>query len=543
MGSPNEEPLRFKCCYLDEKRMVFCPQPVVYETLRDQIRELFQIEPFIYFDLDENRTKSISSQRELDEVLDSEQRDNLDRSKRFSVKLEIRDEHAMRDGAARAAPIPIMNGSMRQSRRQMPVSPPSQGRPSSPPPGQEFRKGGHRRTNSGSFVGGGIFMPERAGPKGAGNFSTVNGSIRSISSRSSNQSSQSTGSMKWTRSKTDEDRESGYGEASNYQRARSGTFPRQHSADLMEESHASTFPRRIQTENAAGVPIRPRSEDFETPMERRKGMEARAPTRWTRGKLLGSGAFGQVYLALDNSTGEEFAVKQVEIQGELGAENIKEVQSLEQEITLLKNLRHERIVTYYGTERTSTYLAIFMEYIPGRSIHTRLREYGAFREEVVRKYTRQVLEGIHYLHSHGIIHRDIKGANVLADANGNVKLADFGASKRLQSIKTMMGFKSIHGTPYWMSPEAITTGVNVGRETDIWSTGALVVEMLTTKPPFADCEPMAALFKIGQADTDFSKIIPQNASPSCRAFLVLCFKRDPKDRPTAKILLNNAFVR
>ena len=97
-----------------------------------------------------------------------------------------------------------------------------------------------------------------------------------------------------------------------------------------------------------------------------------------------------MYLALDMDTGAEMAVKQVSLHPEAGTDNIKEVQSLEAEIALLKNLRHERIVLYYGTERTSDFLTIFMEYVPGRSIHNRLCDYGAFSEDVVRRYTRQV---------------------------------------------------------------------------------------------------------------------------------------------------------
>lgn len=193
--------------------------------------------------------------------------------------------------------------------------------------------------------------------------------------------------------------------------------------------------------------------------------------QWRKGKFLGSGAFGQVFLAYDAETGVEFAVKQVLYQSESGAETSKEVESLEREIKLLKSLRHERIVQYLDTRRTPEFLAIFMEYVPGRSLHARLKEYGAFHDDLVRKYTRQVLEGLVYLHSQKVIHRDIKGANVLADALGSVKLADFGASKKLQSIKSLMSSnqKSVHGTPYWMSPEAIN-GSNGGHtyKSDIW---------------------------------------------------------------------------
>lgn len=182
---------------------------------------------------------------------------------------------------------------------------------------------------------------------------------------------------------------------------------------------------------------------------------------------------------------------------------------------------------------------------------------------MVRKYTLQVLEGLEYLHENRIVHRDIKGANVLADSAGNVKLADFGASKRLQTIKTMTGFKSVQGTPYWMSPEVIN-GDGYGRKSDIWSVGALVVEMFTTQPPFAEYEPMAALFKIGQASTDIGQCIPDGISPHARHFLTRCFLRlvarrshclkshpltfltssnsDPAQRPGAADLLGHPFV-
>eukprot|EP00038_Savillea_parva_P027414 m.59481 g.59481 ORF g.59481 m.59481 type:complete len:719 (+) comp7892_c0_seq1:444-2600(+) len=307
--------------------------------------------------------------------------------------------------------------------------------------------------------------------------------------------------------------------------------------------HSSGGAARPRAATASGVPS---SSSGATATAAANSIDSVARGEWQKGKFLGSGAFGQVFLAHDAKTGRDFAIKQVFYSSENGSSS-REVESLEREIKLLKSLRHPRIVQYYNTHRTPQFLAIFMEYVPGRSVHARLKEYGAFQDELVRKYTRQVLEGLAYLHSEKVIHRDIKGANVLADAQGSVKLADFGASKKLQSIKSMMSsnHKSVHGTPYWMSPEAITgTHGGYGFSSDIWSTGALVVEMLTTNPPFWTFEPVTALFKIGQAKkpADLKEMIPPNIHPQAEAFLWRCFQLRPQDRPTASRLLADPYV-
>ncbi|KAF3857047.1 hypothetical protein F7725_008906 [Dissostichus mawsoni] len=190
------------------------------------------------------------------------------------------------------------------------------------------------------------------------------------------------------------------------------------------------------------------------------------------------------------------------------------------EIQLLKNLCHERIVQYYGClrdtmERT---LSIFMEYMPGGSIKDQLKSYGALTENVTRRYTRQILEGVSYLHSNMIVPETSKNysvfsrhrANILRDSVGNVKLGDFGASRRLQTIcLSGTGIMSVTGTPYWMSPEVIS-GEGYGRKADIWSVGCTVVEMLTQRPPWAEFEAMAAIFKIATQPTN--PILP----PTCR---------------------------
>lgn len=101
-------------------------------------------------------------------------------------------------------------------------------------------------------------------------------------------------------------------------------------------------------------------------------------------------------------------------------------------------------------ERTTTHLHIFLEFVPGGSIASLLARFGPFQEGVIRMYTRQILLGLDYLHQNRHMHRDIKGANILVDNNGVVKLADFGASKKIESLVTISdGYKSIKGTPYW----------------------------------------------------------------------------------------------
>uniref|UniRef100_A0A8C8ILX8 Protein kinase domain-containing protein n=2 Tax=Oncorhynchus tshawytscha TaxID=74940 RepID=A0A8C8ILX8_ONCTS len=265
-----------------------------------------------------------------------------------------------------------------------------------------------------------------------------------------------------------------------------------------------------------------------------------APVNWRQGKLLGRGAFGEVYLCYDADTGRELAAKQVPFDPDC-QETSKEVNALECEVQLLKNLHHERIVQYYGSSRDleKRKLTIFVEFMPGGSIKDQLKAYGALTEKVTRRYTRQILQGVFYLHSNMIVHRDIKGANILRDSTGNIKLGDFGASKRIQTIcMSGTGIKSVTGTPYWMSPEVIN-GEGYGRKADVWSVACTVVEMLTQKPPWAEYEAMAAIFKIATQPT--KPFLPEGVSEAARDFVRQVFIEE-KWRPTAENLLSHPFV-
>ncbi len=180
--------------------------------------------------------------------------------------------------------------------------------------------------------------------------------------------------------------------------------------------------------------------------------------KWIKGALIGAGAFGKVYLGMDAATGLLMAVKQVELPtGSAPNEERKKAMliALEHEIELLRDLQHENIVQYHCKRFVSLYqplfpltgytascidddhLNIFLEYVPGGSVTSLLRNYGAFEEPLVRNWVRQLLLGLNYLHERDIIHRDIKGANMLVDNKGGIKISDFGISKKVEDSECL----------------------------------------------------------------------------------------------------------
>jgi len=146
-------------------------------------------------------------------------------------------------------------------------------------------------------------------------------------------------------------------------------------------------------------------------------------------------------------------------------------------------------------------LNIFLEYVPGGSVVQLLTNYGPFEEPLVRNFVRQILAGLNYLHERDIIHRDIKGANVLVDNKGVIKISDFGISKKVEAnlLSTAAPHHphrpSLQGSVYWMAPEVVKQ-TSYTRKADIWSLGCLVVEMFTGSHPFPDFSQMQAIFKV-----------------------------------------------
>ncbi|KAL2613003.1 hypothetical protein R1flu_024695 [Riccia fluitans] len=264
--------------------------------------------------------------------------------------------------------------------------------------------------------------------------------------------------------------------------------------------------------------------------------------RWRKGEIIGAGAYGRVYMGMNLDSGELLAVKQVlitvnNVTKEKAQAHIRE---LEEEVRLLRNLSHPNIVRYLGTAREEEALNILLEFVPGGSIASLLGKFGSFTEPVIRMYTRQLLLGLEYLHSNNILHRDIKGANILVDNKGCIKLADFGASKKVVELATISEAKSMKGTPYWMAPEVIRqTGHNW--QADIWSVGCTVIEMATGKPPWSQqFQEVAALFHIGT--TKSHPPIPEHLSSDAKNFLLKCLQREPRLRPSAAELSQHPFV-
>lgn len=247
------------------------------------------------------------------------------------------------------------------------------------------------------------------------------------------------------------------------------------------------------------------------------------------GDCLGKGAFGSVYKALNWGTGGTVAIKQV------GLSHLPktELKNMMQEIDLLKNLHHPNIVKYHGFVTSTENLYIILEYCEGGSLNSMIKNFGKFPETLVALYLGQVLKGLLYLHEQGVIHRDIKGANILVMRDGLVKLADFGVA-----TKGNVGESTVVGTPYWMAPEVIQLS-GASTASDIWSLGCTAIELLEGTPPYSNFAPMSALFRIVNDD---HPPLPEGVSPVVRDFLIQCFQKDPNLRVSAERLLKHHWI-
>jgi len=263
--------------------------------------------------------------------------------------------------------------------------------------------------------------------------------------------------------------------------------------------------------------------------------------KYTKLKLLGRGAFGSVFLAKQNTTNKLFAVKRVDLNNAMSDNAAQEIAN---EISVMKKLNNQHIVRMYGSYVVKRGVEIYMEYVDGNSLDSQLKVFGPFPEIVIKYYTVQLLQALTYCHTLGVIHRDIKGKNILLMGTGMIKLADFGSAKlsdgMLKDEFTLND--SFKYTPQWVAPEVL--GVTKwDAKVDIWSLGCVVQEMASARPPWHEkglTNTFQIMYHISQ--TNEVPAIDDRLSYEGRDFVSRCFNRDPKKRPSARDLLTDQWV-
>ncbi|GMM33668.1 serine/threonine protein kinase [Saccharomycopsis crataegensis] len=259
---------------------------------------------------------------------------------------------------------------------------------------------------------------------------------------------------------------------------------------------------------------------------------------------IGKGAFASVFKATNKMTKKNIAIKQIDLNTE------DDTMELMSEINLLKSLKHVNIVKYHGFIQRHNTLNIFLEYCDGGSLRELYRKIKKFNKEngritpslltepEVKFYIRQVLKGLDYLHHEGVVHRDIKAANILLTSERIVKLADFGVSTKVNVNTVNVRNCQAAGTPNWMAPEVISLE-KVSTASDIWSLGATIIELYTGYPPYHNLNSMSALHAIVSDDCP---TLPKGLSENGKKFLTKCFQKDPELRSTAKDLLAHPWL-
>ncbi|XP_050204769.1 mitogen-activated protein kinase kinase kinase 18 [Mercurialis annua] len=251
---------------------------------------------------------------------------------------------------------------------------------------------------------------------------------------------------------------------------------------------------------------------------------------WTRGQTIGHGSTATVSVATSPQSDVVFAAKSTEL---------SQSEFLQREQKILSSITSPYIVSYKGyditKENNTVMYNLFLEYMSGGSLTDSIRANGGrLKESVIGNYTCQIVEGLNYLHSNGIVHCDIKSSNILVGDTG-VKIADFGCAKRVAETAERIG-----GTPMFMAPE-VARGEKQGFESDMWGLGCMIIEMASGCLPWANADdPVSAMYRIGFSDD--SPEIPSWLSEEAKDFAGKCLRRDAKQRWTAQQLLNHPFL-
>ncbi|KAK5131244.1 hypothetical protein LTR08_001213 [Meristemomyces frigidus] len=256
------------------------------------------------------------------------------------------------------------------------------------------------------------------------------------------------------------------------------------------------------------------------------------PTKKYRNLIkIGQGASGGVYTAFEVGTNKCVAIKQMNLEQQPKKDLIIN------EILVMRDSKHKNVVNFMDSFLVKGDLWVVMEYMEGGSL-TDVVTFNMMSEGQISAVSRETLHGLQFLHSKGVIHRDIKSDNVLLSIDGNIKLTDFGFCAQIN--ESHMKRTTMVGTPYWMAPEVVTRK-EYGRKIDIWSLGIMAIEMIEGEPPYLTESPLRALWLIATNGTPTIKD-EQNLTPVFRDFLHFALKVDPEKRASAHDLLKHAFI-
>ncbi|CAL8111228.1 unnamed protein product [Orchesella dallaii] len=247
---------------------------------------------------------------------------------------------------------------------------------------------------------------------------------------------------------------------------------------------------------------------------------------------IGEGSTGIVCIATDRGTRKQVAVKKMDLRKQQRRE------LLFNEVVIMRDYHHPNIVEMYDSFLVEDELWVVMEYLEGGAL-TDIVTHARMDEEQIATVCKQCLKALAYLHSQGVIHRDIKSDSILLAADGRVKLSDFGFCAQVS--QELPKRKSLVGTPYWMSPEVISR-LPYGTEVDIWSLGIMVIEMVDGEPPFFNEPPLQAMRRIRDMPPPKLKNT-HKVSTRLIGFLERMLVRDPTQRATAAELLQHPFLR